>query len=257
LRTEKPSLKKSANLILRTQEMDVVAEFVEAAVLIKIWRAVTKEDAVPTANHRCSQTSTKPPRPLALRTCRMEPLQFNSQSNNPLCNSSQLSNTNGKINKEVVCEVEAEVATKAEAFTHNVLSSREPTIIIRASSSKWAAVFTVLPNKDRTCILRAERIIKLSFASTSYKTSVLMRTSVALRTGKPNLGQSNRCNNNNSHTTEEHTMNTATRLPNRTMVKVVTKSRFTCQFNRTMLLQTKTTTVDSNSNSNSGSLVMG
>ena len=84
-----------------------------------------------------------------------------------------------------------------------------------------------------------------------------MKANVVLRTGKLNLGRSNRCNNNNSRTTQGHTKTTATRLPNRTMGKVATKSRFKCQFHRTTLLQTQTTTVDSNSSSNSGSLVMG
>lgn len=258
LRTEKGSLKKSAILILRTQEIVVAAEFVEAADSIQIWRAPTKADAEATASHRCTKTSTKPPSLTELQPCRMELLPFNSQPNNPLCSSSHLvANTNGKTNKEVTCEVVAEVATKAEAFTRNVPSSPDPTTIVRASSNKWAAVCMVRTNRDRTCTPRAKRTIKPSFASTSYKTSVLMKGSVVLRTGRLNLGRNNRCNNNNSRTIQGHTKTTATRLPIRTMGKVATKSRFKCQFHRTMLLQTQTTTVDSNSSSNSGSLVMG
>ena len=256
--TEKGSLKKSAILIPRTQEMDVAAEFVEAADSIQIWRAPTQAGAEATASLKCTKTSTKPPSLTELQPCRMEPLPFNSQPNNPLCSSSHLeANTTSKTNKEVACEVVAEVATKAEAFTRNVPSSPDLTTIIRASSSKWAAVCMVRTNRDRTCTPRAKRTIKPSFASTSFKTSVLMKGSVVLHMVKPNLGRNNQCNNNNRPTTKGNSKTTATRLPNRTMGKVATKSRFTCQFNRTMLLPTKTTTVDSNSSSNRGSLLMG
>ena len=236
--------------------MDAASELAEAVGSIQIWQAPTKADAEATASLRCTQTSTRPPSLTEPQTYRMEPHQFNTQPNNPF-SSSLGANTNGRINKEVG-EV-AEVATKAEAPTRNVLSSRDPTTITRVSSSKWEAVCTVRTNRDHTWTLRAKQTTKLSFASTSCKTNVPMKESVVLRTDKENLERNNQCNNSNNLTVKGHTKITATRLPNRTMDKLVTKSRSRCLFLQIMLLQTRTTTADSNSSSssNSGSPIMG